>query len=74
VTGLKDRFSTQKERLQSEIARGVEKWKEIRLVEPAARNVVIKDFVLVNIDNEGKLVVVVLGADSIRKGSLNITI
>lgn len=69
VTALKDRFSTQKERLQSEIAKSVEKWKEIKLVEPAARNVVIKDFVFVNIDNERKLVIVVLGGDSIRKNN-----
>jgi len=55
--------------LQSEIAKSVEKWKEIKLVEPAARNVVIKDFVFVNIDNERKLVIVVLGGDSIRKNN-----
>ena len=67
VSTLKDRYSTQsKDRLQSEISKGTERWKQVKLVE-SAYTLTIRDFVFVNIDSDDKLAMVVLSTDSIRK-------
>ena len=67
VKTLNEKYSTvSKERLQSEISKGVEKWKEVKLVE-STHSIVIKDFVFVNIDSDEKLAIVLLASDSIRK-------
>ncbi len=64
---MKDLYSVaSKVKLQSEIGKGVEAWRPLKVVE-SAHSIIVKDFVLVNIDTEEKLVIVLLASESIRK-------
>lgn len=67
VQSIKDKMSIDsKEKIQNQIAKSVDKWQSIRLVE-SSYSISVRDFVFVNIDSEEKLAIVLLASDSIRK-------
>jgi len=67
LASLKDKYAmSSKDRLQKELNTNMEKWHAYSLIE-SGYSLSIKDFVFVNVDNEEKLAIIVLGQDSIRK-------